>query len=303
VLEYYFIQKITKVGLTGGTGMVGQHVKALLDYEGIQYVDVSRSQWDLVDWKSRGVIDSLLGDVDALLHIGAAVPSPLDPLETQVLFDANVRACVAIAEWATNKHVPVVYLSGAPVYKDPHGSNICEDDEKTTNNFGGFYGFTKYLAEQVFSHYVYAGLQLIVLRPTSIYGAGLGGDKLVGNFFHRAKKNEAIEIQAPHDNTVNFIHAADVARAILLSLQHNAWGIYNISAAENNTIEQLAHVCVDQAGSGKVTLIDGDTDSPKPFLRFDLNHEKAFKAFGYAAQIPLNTGVKMFAANCYLYTG
>lgn len=286
--------------MTGGTGMVGQHVKALLDNEDIQYVDISRSHWDLVEWKTKEEIDSIFGDVDALFHIGAAVPSPLDTLETQVLFDANVRACVVIAEWATNKQIPVVYLSGAPVYKNPHGSNIHEDDEKTTNNFGGFYGFTKYLAEQVFSHYVHAGLRLIVLRPTSIYGAGLGGDKLVSNFFQQAQNNEVIEIQAPHDNAVNFVHAADVARAMLLSLRHKAWGFYNISAAENNTIEQLANICVAHAGSGKVVLKEKGAHSLKPFLRFDLNHQKAAAAFDYVAEIPLHLGIKMLAANRYL---
>jgi len=295
------MEKVSKVALTGGTGMVGRHLKALLDSKGIEYVDIIRSHWDLVNWKTADEIDSLLGNVDALLHVGAAVPSPLHSLTTQTLFDANVRVCVAMAEWAVSKKVPIVYLSGATVYKDPHSRNICEDDEKTTNNFGGFYGFTKYLAEQVFNHYSHNGLQLIILRPTSIYGAGMGAGKLVSDFLVRAQNNEIIEIQPPYNNAVNLIHAADVARAILLSLQSKAWGIYNVSASENSTIEELARTCVAQTGAGEIELIKkGELEDQVPFLRFDLNCRRAFNAFGYTPRIPLDAGIKLLSAEQYL---
>ena len=294
--------KVTKVALTGGTGMVGRHLKALLDSKGIEYVDINRSHWDLVNWKTADEIDSLLGNVDALLHVGAAVPSPLHSLTSQTLFDANVRVCVAMSEWAVYKKVPIVYLSGATVYKDPHSRNICEDDEKTTNNFGGFYGFTKYLAEQVFNHYAHNGLQVIILRPTSIYGAGMGVGKLVTDFLERAKNNEIIEVQPPYDNAVNFIHAVDVASAILQSLKSQAWGTYNISSSENSTIEQLARSCVAQAGAGKVELIINDEHEVNaPFLRFDLNCHRALVSFGYASRVPLDTGIKLLSDEKFLY--
>lgn len=291
-----FMEKVTKVALTGGTGMVGRHLKALLDSKGIEYVDINRSHWDLVNWKTEDEIDSLLGDVDALFHVGAAVPSSLHSLTTQTLFDTNVRVCVSMAEWAVSKKVPIVYLSGATVYKDPHSRNICEDDEKTTNNFGGFYGFTKYLAEQVFNHYAHNGLQLIVLRPTSIYGAGMGAGKLVADFLERAKNNEIIEVQPPYDNAVNFIHAADVARAILQSLKSQSWGTYNVSSSENSTIEQLARSCVAQAGAGEVQLISNDDhEISPPFLRFDLNCQRAIDFFGYDSRVPLQAGIKLLS--------
>ncbi|MEY8199088.1 MAG: NAD(P)-dependent oxidoreductase [Colwellia sp.] len=293
--------EVTKVALTGGTGMVGRHLKALLDSKGIEYVDINRSRWDLVSWKTADEIDTLLGDIDALLHVGAAVPSPLHSLTTQALFDANVRVCVAMAEWAVSKRVPIVYLSGATVYKNPHSRNICEDDEKTTNNFGGFYGFTKYLAEQVFNHYAHNGLQVIILRPTSIYGAGMGAGKLVTDFLERAKNNEIIEVQPPYDNAVNFIHAADVARAILQSLKSQAWGTYNVSSSENSTIEELARTCVAQAGAGDIELIKkGELGDQVPFLRFDLNCKRAFDAFGFTPRIPLDAGIKLLSAEQYL---
>ena len=293
--------EVTKVALTGGTGMVGRHLKALLDIKGIEYVDINRSHWDLVNWKTADEIDSLLGDVDALLHVGAAVPSALHTVTTQTLFDANVRVCVAMAEWAVSKNVPIVYMSGATVYKDPHSRNICEDDEKTTNNFGGFYGFTKYLAEQVFNHYVHNGLQVVILRPTSIYGTGLGAGKLVTDFLERAKNNEIIEVQPPYDNAVNFIHAADVSSAILQSLKSQAWGTYNVSSSENSTIEQLARSCVAQAGTGKVRLINNDEhEITPPFLRFDLNCRLAMDSFGYASSIPLQAGIKLLSDEQFL---
>lgn len=294
------MNNIKKVGFTGSSGMVGRHLNARLEADSIDYVALNREQWDLSEWKPESELDDMLGGVDAIIHLGAAVPSACKTKTIQDLFDSNVRCCVEIAQWALSRKVPVAYLSSATVYKSPHSLDICESDETTTDNFGGFYGFTKYLAEQVFRHFNHSGLQSVILRPTSIYGLGMSFDQLVARFLNKAENNEVLTVQPPSTNSVNFIHASDVADAILRSLKQEAWGTYNI-AGEQCSIEQLAKHCIRIVGDGQLELIvDGNDTLQAPFTRFDLNYEKAQRDFNYAPNISLETGLRLMRQGKYL---
>ena len=45
-------RKIVKVALTGSTGMIGRHMKALLASKSIECVCIDREKWDLTSWKA-----------------------------------------------------------------------------------------------------------------------------------------------------------------------------------------------------------------------------------------------------------
>jgi UDP-glucose 4-epimerase len=290
--------KINKLAVTGANGMVGKHFTSLLELENIEYINIDRKKWDLSKAKSIKELDNMLSGVDAFVHIGAAVPSSNNPIGNEVLFNTNVHSCVSIAEWALRSDTPVVYISGSTVYEDPHSKDIKEEDAKTTNNFGGFYGFSKYMGEQVFSHYIHKGLKTIIIRPSSIYGHGLSESQLLMTFLRDAMSDKNLNVQHPKDNKVNFVHASDVATSILLSLQSEAWGIYNIAAKECRTIEKLADICIEMVGSGMKNVSDSQS-SIEPFIRFDLNCEKAEKRFSYTSEVTLEEGIKMMFEKRY----
>lgn len=290
------------VALTGSSGMTGKYMNMLLEKKHFNVINVDRTVWDLTQWKSFGELDQIFLTTEAIFHFGAVVPQANNNFHEAKhslindIFDANIRACACLAEWALSRDVPVVFLSGATVYKDPHALNITEDADKTTNSFGGFYGFSKYMAEQMFDHFISNGLKSILLRPSSIYGTGMVKERLVAKFVGLAVEGKIIEIIEPVNNSVNFIHASDVALAALLAFEKQAWGTFNIAANKNISLNELANKCIELAGRGSVEVINNKVKT-KPFVRFDLNCNKARNQFGFESKVDIENGIKAMLEN------
>lgn len=294
-----------RIGLTGPNGMIGLHMKALLDKENIDCVCVGRSEWDLTTWKTYGELDVIFNSVDAVFHFGAALPkstnnSMIKNSQTQQIFDANVRSCLNLSEWAALRKIPLIFLSGATVYQNPHASLIKEDAIKVVNGFGGFYGYSKLLAEEIFSHYVEVGLKSIILRPSSVYGLGLGKDKLIQQYLSMSSNGELIEINQP-DNKINLIHAYDVAQAALSAFLVQSWGIFNIAAEHSVSIENIANTCQKLLGSSSNLIINRNIEDLEPFTRFNLDCSKARESFNFEPKVELQKGVEMMKKRELLY--
>lgn len=296
---------LRKVAVTGVSGLVGSHLLTLLQNNNVsvaatsrhpvenQNPDFSWSKWDLAKWKSHDELENIFGHPDALLHIGAMVPNhgTEDHLSRQEIFDVNVRSCLCLGEWALRKKIPVVFLSGATVYADPFQRHITEDQSKSVFGFGAFYGASKWYAEQIFDYLTREGLQRIILRPSSIYGYGLGKQKMISRFLELAKNNQPIELLPPEEDRINLIHATDVAEAMWLALTKKAWGVFNIAGPATHSIREIAEACVNVVESGKIQVLK-DTAQREPKMRFDLSAEAAHHAFGFTPKLDLHQGIK-----------
>jgi len=293
---------LKNIALTGSSGMLGRHFIEIMVEKKISAQLTSRTSpkllpnnvawkfWDLVDWKTPDELDELFDNVDALIHAGAFVVTSQDPKKNQNLFDANVRACVNLSEWALVKDIPVVFISAATVYENPFKKQIVESDPLTTKeSIGGFYGYSKLLAEKVFYYFMDKGLKLCILRPSSIYGYGISKKSLVSKWLYIAAQNKIIEISPPIDDTINLIHASDVSQAAMDALEQEAWGIYNI-ASQNVRIKEIAKTCIDIVGKGKINISLINT-SREPSQKYNLSYCKANETFGFYPRFSFNDGL------------
>lgn len=278
------------VALTGANGMTGRHMVSLFNDKDIAYKDINREIWDLAEWKSDDELDDIFGDVSAVFHFAACIPQNNSKKNKQI-FDVNVRSCMNIAEWAYTRNVKIVFISSAVVYRNAHAINIKETNPIGFNNFGGFYGYTKILAESIFRNFSLVGLNSIILRPSSLYGYGLPSEKLLQNFIDRASLGKTINITEPN-NKVNFVHAYDVANAALQAYIANKSGTFNIASKENKTILEAAENAVLLAGKGNIKIHKSNQDV-NPYTRFDLNFNLANKTFRYEPAISLIDGMKL----------
>lgn len=280
-----------KIAITGANGMLGRHVTAILAAKNINFVPFTRKEWDLNEWKELDQLDAIFNGIEAIFHLGAKLPQAVtgsSNTETQLLFNANVRSCLNLSEWACSRKVALVFVSGSTVYENPHSERkIHEDDPKVVNGFGGFYGYSKWLAEEVIQHYVFQGLKAIILRPSSIYGYGLESSKLIQHFLNTAESNEIIKIDQPL-NRINLIHSLDVAKAAFLAYEAKAWGVYNIANSTSPTIAEIAEIAVRVCGKGSVELGKAATNA---FLRFNLDIAKAANAFSFSPSVNLEEGL------------
>lgn len=294
---------LKRLGLTGASGMLGRHVVSLLfdigvetvatslDYPGALPLGSSWQPWDLEQWKSPQELDHIFPEVQALIHMGAIVPNAFLP-SRQKIFDANIRSCLCLGEWAVERGIPIVFISGSTVYADSCRQPIYETDPTSPCGFGGFYGFSKLMGEEVFAHLAGQGLQLCILRPSSMYGCGLDRSKMLMKFLLTAAGDEMIELMPPVEDRINLVHASDVAWAVIRSLEHEARGVFNIAGEKTVSILEIAETCIEVAGRGQVSFKEvGETRLPE--VRFALNCEAAREAFGYRAQISLKKGIAM----------
>lgn len=298
---------LKRVLVTGASGMVGRQVVAALAAEKAEVVATSRTRleslpqgatwapWDLGEWRTPAELGRLFGAVDAAVHCGAAVPRAGLRLDDRQLIDVNVRACLALGEWALSMDAPVVFVSGAAVYAEPERSGIAEDAPKGPNAVAGFYGVTKLMAEAVFGMLRRRGLKAAILRPSSIYGPGLADGKMIAEFMAVAARGGAIALEPPVDDRVDLVHAGDVARAALLALTRQAWEDFNVASGKPVSVAEIAAACVRAAGRGSVQLPPAP-GGREPVVRFGLDTARARRQLGYAPAISLDAGLAMMRA-------
>lgn len=285
---------MNKIAVTGSNGMTGSHMMSFLKGKGIPHKAITRKEWNLSEWKSFAELDYIFDSVIAIFHFGAQLPKnniDNENLQTQEIFDVNIRSSLNLAEWAKLRNIPIIFISSGVIYMNPHSSNIKETDSKVINGFGGFYGFSKLLVEKIFDHLSTEGLKYTILRPSSIYGYGQPSEKLIQNFIEKASKNEDILVTG-HKNEINFIHACDVVNAAFQAYKSEAWGIFNISSNERNTILDVANIAISITSS-KSRVFLKDNKNTEKLTRFDLDSDLAKKSFGFEAKINLKEGMTL----------
>lgn len=289
---------LNKVGLTGSSGMLGRYLYAALQASGREVVAVSRSGaegsavWDLSEWLCMEKLDELFADVQAVVHAGAFV-QPSGEVDEPRMFDANVRACLNLGQWAMSRDIPLLYISGAIVYADPRAPLQKESAPLGWSGLGGFYGFSKLLAEDVLMRLRQQGLKLCALRSTSIYGHGIGADKMVPRFLATAARNEVIEVSQPVEDRVDIIHAADVADAALAALKKECWETLNVSSGNPVSIIELAEACVAVAGQGRIEIKGKKPELYKTSVTYSLDISRAAELIDWRPRIDLHRGLAM----------
>ena len=293
---------LNKIGVTGATGMLGRHIRAALEEAGSQVVPVSREKktiqkvigWDLKDWQSFEDLDRIFKDVQAVVHAGAMLPNSQGAYNEGTAFNANVRSSLNLGLWAIERQVPIVYVSGAIVYKNQEKMYSDENEELGWNELGGFYGFSKLLGENALTNLRSNGLRLAVIRPSSIYGFGLPENKMVSNFLNTAKADEIVFLRPPVDDRIDFIHAADVSLAILAILKMDAWDTFNIASGNLISAQELAEACVSASGQGSIDVLkENPPEERPPINRFALNTQHAKTCIGWQPSFSIEQGLKM----------
>jgi len=287
-----------RIGLTGATGMLGRHMRAALETAGACVVPVSRSgsdgtaQWDMAKWLTAEALDTLFGDVQAVVHAGAIVDSIAAWGEGR-MFDVNVRACANLAEWAVSRSIPLVFISSASVYADPDSGHLSEDAPLGANQLGGFYGMTKLMAEDILGRYRLRGLKLAVVRPSSLYGYGGPAAKMIYKFLDLAARGETIDLIPPVDDRVDFLHAADLSGAVVGVLKRACWDTLNIASERPVSIRELALACVEVTGRGSVRVQEAEPSERAPLRRLFLNATAARERLGWRSTIGIQQGLEM----------
>lgn len=261
--------KESTVLVTGGLGYIGANVvHDLLDrgwrvrildnfYRCDRNVAAALAKQDRVeviegDIRYANAVESAMRGVETVVHLAAvclnkSISDPTESLDvnllgTQNVYDAAARASVR----------RVVYASSASVYGNPKSLPMYETDMPAPITP---YCIAKLAGEHLLSFYAQRSkLSWVALRFFNVYGPGQPTDayytSVVLTFLRRLAKGEVPIIDGRGEQSMDFVHVSDVARAVGMALDSEINGeILNVGTGKQTTVAQLADHLIKAIGA------------------------------------------------------
>jgi UDP-glucose 4-epimerase len=293
---------LSRALITGVNGFLGRHIAQAVAGRGLGMVGVDLTPTadprlpPLLSYRALRLPDAGLSELvratrpDVCIHCagGASVEASLaDPASD---FTSAVAATASLLE-ALRRDAPscrVVFLSSAAVYGDPERLPVTETASIQPLSP---YGYHKRLAELLLREYVDCyRLPCLSLRIFSAYGAGLER-QVVWDLAQRAQREGVLRVRGTGSESRDFIHAGDIARAVVLVMEHGAFdgGIYNLASGVETPIDVLAQRIVALSGRALPVSFDGVAPAGTPRRwRADITR---IAALGFAPATALDVGL------------
>jgi nucleoside-diphosphate-sugar epimerase len=218
-----------RVLVTGGAGFVGSHVVDVLLARGAavsvlaratssrRFLDESRvriAEGDIADASERGyarLVDALRG-CDTLYHVAGVVTSADRSAYERVNVEGSARAARAAADAGVRRILLVSSQAAAGPSRTAAPRTEVDPEEPMTA-----YGRSKLGGERVAREIAAErGLELVIVRPPAVYGPR---DRAFLRLFRLIARGIVPLHASARQQLVSIVHAADLARAIVLAAE------------------------------------------------------------------------------------
>jgi len=293
-----------KALVTGGAGFIGSNLVELLLGEGHDVVildDLSSGYAENLtpdatfvegDVSAPGVAESAAAGCDVIFHLAASVgntrsiDNPVRDSEINVI--GTLRVLEAARSHGINR---VVASSSAGIFGELKTLPIAEDHPQDPDSP---YGASKLAEEKMCLVYnkLY-GMKNVALRYFNVFGLRQRYDaygNVIPIFAEKMLRHQTVTIFGDGEQTRDFVHAADVARAnYLAGMSDSAAGAFNIGSGTRISINALAEMMARLIGEDS-EIVHGD---PRPGdVRDSLASVAAAKAsFGFVPSVDFEQGL------------
>jgi UDP-glucose 4-epimerase len=296
--------------VTGGAGFVGANLARALvarEFRVLVLDDLSMGRQAYLDGVPHEFVRGSLGDphavaravsgVDAVVHLAArpGIPdSVADPIGT---FDANVTQTVRLLDAARTAGARRFVFASSNAATGGHPPPATEDDLPHPTSP---YGASKLAGEAYVQAFAATyGLPAVALRFSNIYGPyALHKSSVVATWLRAALTGTGLTIHGDGSQTRDFVHASDLARAIVAALEapeeRVAGEVFQAGTGIETTINELASQIVRAVGRD-VPVTRGEAragDVRRNVARVD----KAAEVLGFRATTSLADGLGSTAA-------
>ena len=250
--------KATNALVTGGSGYFGSVLVDALQKKGysVTIFDISEpSDPDSGALFKKGDIRDIDAVMDACIdqeivfHNVAQVPLAKDD---QLFYEVNVTGTKNLLKAALKANVAkVVYTSSSAVFGIPARNPI---NSETIPKPAEPYGEAKYAGERLCHEFTKQGLDVSIVRPRTILGHGRLG--IFGILFDWISDGVDVFVADKGANIYQFIHADDLASAIILAGEKPGCFTFNVGAEEfGSMFETLNGLCTFAGTGSKVKSI------------------------------------------------
>jgi dTDP-4-dehydrorhamnose reductase len=221
-----------KVFISGASGLVGsnclQHflgnnINAIGSYFSYALPDIF--YFDTLQLNNPKNFDIINFKPDVIVHCGAM--THVDACETnqEESYQKTVTSTLNLIKIANQLNAKLVFLSTDYVFDGKRGPYF----ENDITNPLSIYAKHKLMAETAV---LQNSNEHLVLRITNVYGNEDRNKNFIARIIQQCQANQKLKMHLPYDQYATPINAYDVARAMLLLLQHNKNGIYHIAGTD-----------------------------------------------------------------------
>jgi UDP-glucose 4-epimerase len=282
--------------VTGGAGFIGSHLVDALVARGDDVTvvdDLSTGRREQVNPSARLVERDVRQplELEAELVFHLAAQADVGTSVERPAFDAevNVVGTVNVLEAARASGAAVVFAStGGAIYGDVEAPATEDDPLRPVSP----YGIAKLAAEAYLDGWNRIhGLPAVACRFANVYGprqsATLEGG-VIAIFLERLGDGRETVIFGDGEQTRDFVHVADVVRALLLAAGRER-GVFNVGTGIETSVNELHRLCARVVGVERGPRHElarlGDA------RRSVLDPERARRELGFSAEISLADGL------------
>jgi UDP-glucose 4-epimerase len=304
------MRELTRVLVTGGAGFIGSHVVDRLVGSGCEVIVVDNLSAGVLanieehvregrvcfvrgDIRDSETVGKCVHGVDAVVHLAAVTSVPFSVEHPALTFENNVDGTLNLLNWCVKVGVGrFVFVSSCSVYGEP---NYLPVDEKHPTCPCSPYASSKLEGERQCRNFEERyGLETVALRLFNVYGPRQGLSSYSGvvtQFVNRARQGSALVIFGDGRQTRDFVHAYDVADAVLRSLKGESDGeVFNIGSGRPTSLNSLAKSVLNLAGANLDIVYEKPRVGDVKASFADIS--KAEKQLDYKPIVPLEKGLR-----------
>lgn len=254
--------------VTGGTGFIGGHIveKLLAVGAKVRILDdlstgrlsnlaAVEGRYELVkgDILDGTTVDQAMEGVSGVFHLAAEVSVPKSIEDPVRVHQINATGTLSVALAAAKVGAKVVFSSSAAVYGETGKDPVVESDAGLPISP---YGVQKLNGEQYLrAYHQVSGLKAVCLRYFNVFGPRQDPKSpysgVITIFTERAKAGMSLRIFGDGNQTRDFVHVSDVARANLLAMQSSVEDgrAINIGTGRSTSLNELAQALLSVLGA------------------------------------------------------
>lgn len=298
-----------KVLVTGGSGMIGRQLVALLVDKGANVTVVSLDDPKIApigvtfvqaDLRELAKCLRVCKDKDIVFHLAGIKGSPaLTAKQPASFFVPTIMFNTNMMEAARRCGVSrYLYTSTVGVYAP--AEVFKEDDvwKSFPSENDRFAGWAKRMGElQAESYKIeYVWDKISIVRPANVYGPFDNFDPetamVIPSLVARALSGEnPLTVWGDGSNIRDFIHAKDVARGMIMAVEKGINVPVNLGSGSGVTIKQLVETIVNLIPTRPIKIL-WDKSKPKGDRKRLMDNSRAKKLLGFVPIISLEQGIK-----------